>query len=393
MANMSTAPTPATLLGGISIETFLAKYWQKKPLLIRQALPEFESPLTPDELAGLACEDIANGRIIKEKDGSKPWEVSNGPFNETDFANLPETHYTLLVTDCEKLIPDLQSMLDHFSFIPDWRVDDLMISYAAEHGSVGPHVDQYDVFLLQGMGKRHWKISEQDTTKTARISDCDLDLLAEWQTSEEWTLEPGDMLYLPPGIAHHGTAVGDNCMTYSVGFRAPAHQEIVQEFFEDIMSNKAVDEFYTDPHLKAQSNRGAISTTAVTDFQRIIQENANLPLESLSAWMGQFLTETKTPDLLHVPEEVISPEMLDHVLKKPLQRDTASQIAFHVTSQNIQFFYNGQLSILPLSSLNYSEYLCERHQYESKQLVAFCTNTNNRKLLCDLLNDGCLFAS
>ncbi len=140
------------LLGGLSAEEFLQQYWQKKPLLIRQAIPDYSTPLSPDELAGLACEQEVESRLILEKDADTPWQLEHGPFTETRFSQLPATHWTLLIQKVNQLLPQLAELLDQFNFIPNWRIDDVMVSYAPEAGSVGPHVDQYDVFLLQGLG-------------------------------------------------------------------------------------------------------------------------------------------------------------------------------------------------------------------------------------------------
>ena len=142
------------MLGDHSPATFLDTYWQTQPLLVRDALPDFRSPLSPQELAGLACEDGVESRIILEEGGEYPWELRQGPFASEDFLDLPETHWTLLVQEVDRLIPEVATLLDHFRFLPDWRLDDVMVSYAPRHGTVGPHVDNYDVFLLQGAGRR-----------------------------------------------------------------------------------------------------------------------------------------------------------------------------------------------------------------------------------------------
>ena len=146
---------------GLSQQEFLEQYWQKKPLLIRQAFTDFEIPITPDDLAGLACEPEIESRLIEENGQDGVWQVTNGPLSEDDFARLPATHWTMLVQDVDKHLPELQYLLDPFRFIPDWRRDDLMISYAPEHGTVGPHTDGYDVFLLQAMGMRRWQIGNK----------------------------------------------------------------------------------------------------------------------------------------------------------------------------------------------------------------------------------------
>lgn len=193
-------PSNNPLFGDITVEEFLADYWQKKPLLVRQAIPDYRSPISADELAGLACQENVESRIVLEKDRLAPWSVLHGPFYESDFSTLPDTHWTLLVQECNQHVPELALLLDSFNFIPNWRVDDIMVSYAVEHGSVGPHTDQYDVFLLQAEGTRHWKINRSLDKDAAYLEDTELRILNNFESEQDWILEPGDMLYLPPGV-------------------------------------------------------------------------------------------------------------------------------------------------------------------------------------------------
>ena len=191
---MTAARTP---LGQHTPAGFLQHYWQQKPLLIRQALANDALPtLSPDELAGLACETDIESRLILEKDGPHPWQLENGPFDAERFASLPESHWTLLVQDVDKFVPQVAELLQWFRFVPDWRIDDVMISYAIDQGSVGPHVDNYDVFLLQIHGRRRWRISTQPIADDNFIPDIPLNILQQFDAEQEWLLEPGDMLYL-----------------------------------------------------------------------------------------------------------------------------------------------------------------------------------------------------
>ncbi|MCB1815595.1 MAG: cupin domain-containing protein, partial [Candidatus Competibacteraceae bacterium] len=176
----------------MSSAQFLAEYWQQKPLLVRAAWPAFSNPISPEELAGLACEDEVCARLVRQS--KQRWQVRHGPFKETDFTRLPAKRWTVLVPDMEKHLPDLRSILEPFRFIPDWRIDDLMISYAAEQGSVGPHVDEYDVFLLQGLGRRRWQIDTRPVAPDNYQADSELRILQHFEAESEWILEPGDML-------------------------------------------------------------------------------------------------------------------------------------------------------------------------------------------------------
>ena len=202
------------VLGGMPVAKFLRDYWQKKPLLVRGAFPGFRDPISPDELAGLACEDGVESRIVREK-GKTPWEVTWGPHEESRFTKLPERGWTVLVQEVNRWVPEAALLLDCFAFIPNVRVDDVMVSYAVPGGNVGPHLDSYDVFLVQGQGKRRWKFHTKPTKDVELVPDLDLRVLARFRPDVDEVLEPGDMLYLPPGFAHHGVAVTP-CLTYSI---------------------------------------------------------------------------------------------------------------------------------------------------------------------------------
>ena len=180
-------------LGELSPNQFLSEYWQKKPCLIRRAFINFEPLLDGDDLAGLACDEMAESRLISGSFEAADWEIRHGPFCEADFSSLPEENWTLLVQDVEKHYAPLQMLMQQFSFIPNWRLDDLMISYATRGGSVGPHVDQYDVFLLQAEGRRRWQVAEQFEPEL--LENCALNVLRGFTAEQEWVLEPGDMLY------------------------------------------------------------------------------------------------------------------------------------------------------------------------------------------------------
>ncbi|MCU7811350.1 MAG: cupin domain-containing protein, partial [Candidatus Thiodiazotropha sp. (ex Notomyrtea botanica)] len=251
---------------GITEEKFLSRYWQHKPLLFKQALADFHCGLQPDELAGMACEAGIESRMVLEKHGATPWEAHFGPFDDETFSRLPESHWTLLVQDVDKHLPEVAGLLEYFRFIPDWRLDDVMVSYAADQGSVGPHIDDYDVFLYQAKGRRRWKIHYQTVSEEDFIPGLDLRILPDFETEEEWLLEPGDMLYLPPNVAHWGIAEGE-CMTCSVGFRAPTLREMAAAWFESTIERHLPPQRYRDPALKPQASPGEIQPAALAAFK------------------------------------------------------------------------------------------------------------------------------
>ena len=206
---------------GMAPARFLRDYWQKRPVLIRGAFPGFVTPIEPEDLAGLACEELALSRLIQHDRARDAWRVRTGPFPEELFPTLGDRDWTLLVQDVDKWDADVAALLPHFDFIPRWRIDDIMVSFAATGGSVGAHTDQYDVFLLQAQGRRRWLIDAGPDPRLDFRDDVDIKLLREFTPSHDWVLEPGDMLYLPPGVPHHGIAE-DPCLTFSVGMRAPS---------------------------------------------------------------------------------------------------------------------------------------------------------------------------
>ena len=291
---------PLTHLGNMPVTTFLRDYWQQQPLLIRQAFPGFESPLTPDDLAGLALEEDLESRIVLEQGESGPWELLNGPFSETTFAKLPESHWTLLVQAVDQWVPEVHDLLEAFRFVPNWRLDDIMVSYAADQGSVGPHFDYYDVFLLQGYGQRHWHLGQNCKADSERLSGTALDILKSFDAKQDWILEPGDMLYVPPQIAHHGIAIGDS-MTYSIGFRAPSHADILSDFAHDLAANLDNDLRYKDPSLTRQRNPGEINSRAVHRLRDILLQYTS-DEEKLGDWFGRFMTTRKYTDHDATPE-------------------------------------------------------------------------------------------
>jgi 50S ribosomal protein L16 3-hydroxylase len=333
-----------TLLGGLSPAEFIAHYWQKKPLLIKQAIPQFSGLLDPNELAGLACEDEVQSRIVQQDDDT--WMLRNGPFSETDFAKLPEKNWTLLVQSVNHFLPEACELLQQFNFIPNARLDDLMVSYAPDGGGVGPHFDSYDVFLLQGQGQRLWRISEQ--TDLTLVDGAPLRILKHFNIADEWVLEAGDMLYLPPHLAHWGIAksVGEiDCMTYSIGFRAPKYQELATEFL-GFMQDQFTQEkcnmagIYQDPDLTLQENPAEISMAMVKKVNTHLQK-IQWSEETVAEFLGRYLTEPKM-DVLFEPNKMHMNLFADQLFKKGIVLDLKSQLLFN----GAHFYMNGEQQTL-----------------------------------------------
>lgn len=268
---------------------FLRDYWQKRPLLVRGAFPGFVSPLSPEDLAGLACEDGVLARIVDHDRARDAWTLRTGPFPEELFPALPTRDWTLLVQDVDKWDADVRALLDAFAFLPRWRIDDVMISFAAPGGSVGAHVDQYDVFLLQGLGHRRWQVDARPGAPTGFRDDVELRLLRTFAPDHDWVLAPGDMLYLPPGVPHHGVAE-DACLTYSIGMRAPSAAELLGDFVDTLASEADESLRYRDPDLSAPADPNEIDDHAM---RRAIEALNLLRMhdpERLGDWFGRFTT-------------------------------------------------------------------------------------------------------
>ncbi len=278
------------ILGKHSQKEFLTKYWQKKPLLMKGALKPFPDLISPDEVAGLSCDPRVESRLILEKGGKTPWELRRGPFKPSMFSKLPKTHWTILVNGVDRFVPSVNALLDDFSFIPFWRIDDVMISVAYDKGNVGAHVDNYDVFLVQAHGTREWLIEDRPRVEDDFVPNLPIRLLKRFKPTHRWLLEPGDILYLPPRFPHHGIARGDMCMTVSVGFRAPSVHEIINGIVTDALSNTDDTLRYCDPELLPQAP-GEITSAAIKKFKGYITEHL-ASSERIESWLGRYVTES-----------------------------------------------------------------------------------------------------
>jgi len=311
-----------SLFGNLSAKQFLRNHWQKKPLLIRQALPGLVSPLSAEELAGLACEDEIESRIITTTANTDcPWQLRNGPFDENDFTALGDKDWTLLVQDCQRYNDDVAKLLQHFNFIPNWRLDDIMISYATKGGSVGPHIDQYDVFLIQAQGERRWQIDTTATSENNLHPNCELDILQNFTADEEWRLSPGDMLYLPPKLAHYGVAMND-CMTISVGFRAPSHQEMATSYLETLIQSNDAQQRFTDPHRGIPENTAEIESQDIEQFTEFLKTQLN-DSSVIADIFGRLVTEPKHPDWFYVSERSKT-----DILQEGIKLDPDARLSF-----------------------------------------------------------------
>ncbi|MBI5431147.1 MAG: cupin domain-containing protein [Nitrosomonadales bacterium] len=313
-----------TLLGGLTVQEFLRDYWQKKPLLIRQAIPAFEGLLDPQQLLALACTEDAQARLVTQSRGK--FDLRHAPFEPGDFAGFGKAKWTVLVQGVNHHLPEAAALLKHFSFIPHARLDDLMVSYAPKGGGVGPHFDSYDVFLLQGAGHRRWQISTQ--ADRSLVEGAPLRILKDFRVEQEWVLEAGDMLYLPPHCGHNGIAE-DDCMTYSIGFRTPAYQELAEQFLVYLQDRIEVEGMYADPDLETQKHPSEISAAMLRQVEQAIKQ-VRWDREDIANFYGCYMSEPKPHIFFDAPERPVSLAKFSQALqKRGVQLDLKSQMLCH----------------------------------------------------------------
>jgi len=377
------------VLGKLSKEEFLADYWQKKPVVIRNAFADFEMPFTAEELAGLTLDTDAPARMIIEHGlppQNKPWQVKLSPFCEEDFTSLPDSHCTFLVNDLERYIPELGNLIEPFRFIPDWRIDDLMVSYAEDQGSVGPHTDDYDVFLIQGQGKRRWKVITREDYNQELIPDLPIALLKEFEADQEWLLEAGDMLYLPPNMPHYGIAEGA-CFTFSVGFRAPQTKELVQSWLETFDAVPEFKQRFTDAGRTLQASPGEINKDDLEALSKRITDAIEKQKENIPLFLGKYLSESKG----EIPIEDRQPQSESFLKNTDYERESWLRIIYidaDKDDKHLQLFANGHHINVPKNLKTDVQELCENYYYTAQSLQKLAENKAFKALFDDLIQEG-----
>ncbi|WP_374604029.1 JmjC domain-containing protein [Arenimonas sp.] len=327
---------------GMPAAAFLRDYWQKRPLLIRQAFPGFQSPISPEDLAGLACEEAALSRIVLHDRKRDRWELRTGPFDEAMFPELPRQDWTLLVQDVDKWDMDIRDLLKAFRFLPAWRLDDIMVSFAAPGGSVGAHVDQYDVFLLQAQGHRRWQIDSRPGAPLDFRDDVELKLLTHFDADHDWVLGPGDMLYLPPGVPHHGVAE-DACLTFSVGMRAPSRAELMVDLAEELAASLPDEARYADPDLAPPADAWEIDEAAFGRLRAALADLQALDEQRLRTWFGRFITQYRAGGEIAAPARPPNADAVATALDQGgmLLRHPHARVAWTRDGRKASLFANG----------------------------------------------------
>ncbi len=369
---------------------FLENYWQKRPLLIRGAFPAGLSHVDPDSLAGLSCQAGIDSRIVMEHGPDYPWQTRQGPFEEDVFESLPKTHWTLLVQAVDRLVPEVAEVLEKFRFLPNWRLDDIMISYAADHGSVGPHTDNYDVFLIQAMGKRKWDYSSLPMTVIEFEEGLDLKILKNFKADESFVLDEGDLLYLPPHVGHHGVAVGE-CMTYSVGFRAPTQNEMLVSFAQFLMQAENPDEFFRDDTSsllkRDQAGHGALIREDREQL-RALMKKAIDDESMFDRWVGAFLTE---PRNFHDPneDELDESGILALLHREPeVHKAEGGRYTYFESKGRIYFSVEGETLVVSPELSGLVRMLCEENTWPTEKILSFKASEGFSQILMHIWNQG-----
>ena len=377
-----------------TLKTFLTEFWQKKPLVLRNALPNFESMLSAEELGGLSLEEEVESRIVIQK-SEKDYQLLKGPFTPQTYETLPDTNWTLLVQGVDRLVPEVTDLLNDFDFLPRWRIDDIMVSYAVKGGNVGPHFDHYDVFLLQAAGQRNWKLTSKECSTDNYIQGVDLRLMESFQVEEEFTFQAGDILYIPPKWGHHGVALDDQCITYSIGYRSYRGQELWDSFGDHLCEKNAFKALYIDPTWPENLNPAEITDAASQQAQHLLQQalqDGNL----IKTWFGRFATQLDQQAAQQLPEPLIqeeTPSLEDFIgalqVETGLIKDPVCRFAYSlIKSQNNQeqtlLYINGAIWNTFEASPHFIAQLANQSFLTQDEIMVAAEHQGNIKLLFDL---------
>ena len=364
-------------------ESFLALHWQRKPLLIRSALENFSPPLDRHELAGLALEEGVESRIVEHRDGL--WQLHHGPFSERDFQR--DFPWTLLVQAVDHHIAEVAALRQLVDFLPQWRMDDVMASYAVDGGSVGPHFDNYDVFLLQGEGERLWKLGQFCDGASTLLAHDELRILDTFECEQEYLLGPGDMLYVPPGVAHWGIAQGE-CTTFSIGFRAPRINDMVSRWVDQLLEHLDSDQFYRDAGQATVTRPGEIRPR---DLERALaQLQAALDQDTGSHWFGELVTEPRYEPMAD-NDDLAEAKVLLTEGAAFVELSAAAKLAWQQELEGIAVFANGDSLEFPQDILPVLITLCESWRLEGAALASAMADPHSAALLHYLLDSGCIY--
>lgn len=363
-------PKASTVLGKLPVERFLARYWQREPLVVRGAFPGLRDPLTPDELAGLACEPEVDSRLVRQRGGRKPWQVTRGPQNPGVLRKLGRSHWTLLVESMDRHCRPIAEFASAFAFIPKWRMDDVMVSLAPVHGTVDAHIDSYDVFLIQGQGRRRWEVDRRSAADYK--PGLDLRILKRFRAQDAWVLEPGDMLYVPPGVGHRGVTVPGNAevaLTYSVGFRAPSTADLLSTLLSRALSSEP--RLFSDAGRKPCKDAGEISSEDLAGLRRFLVSGfEGLGAHAWALAMGEAVTAggSAAAPATGTPARMVARRLAGGAVVRVVPGVRMSWTA--LGQGRAALFVNGESRVLPRPQAFAATFLCGKASRSAARRIA-----------------------
>lgn len=372
-------------INNLSHSEFLSQYWQKKPLLIKNGFENFQDPITAEELAGLAMEESIESRIITNQNDN--WDSHHGPFE--DFSHLKPTHSTLLVQAVDHWHPESAQLLEPFRFIPNWRIDDLMISFSSPKGGVGPHLDQYDVFIVQGEGKRHWRVGMPQPALKEVIPCKSLLQVENFEACIDVVLEPGDILYIPPGCPHEGYAV-ENAINYSIGFRAPNQTDMLSSFADHLIDNDLGKTRYSDPQLQIRDSIGEIKVNELTHIKNLLLDVIN-DENALQAWLGSNMSQAKHDlDIAPLEDLYTCDEIIDLINQEDVGfvRIGGLRALYQVNTDKVILSIQGENTFFPIEMRESIQLLTDNTYITSDQLKSSINFSLFIETLTKIINEG-----
>lgn len=365
-----------TILGDISPEQFLKEYWQKRPLLIRGAFSSAlvageDALITAEELAGYSLEDDIESRLIQNHNAD--WQLEHGPLEESRFSELAEENWTLLVQSLDYFHPPLRELIKACNFIPRWRLDDVMVSYATDGGGVGPHLDKYDVFLIQGEGQRRWRVGHKNQATTANNPHPQIAQIEPFEADMDIIVNPGDMLYIPPNTPHWGESIG-NSICYSVGFRAPSIGGVIQKLMQ--LPQTDFDRLWSDENrLTIQSHSGELTD----DMSQWAQQQVNQlwTADDYLMAFGKEVTELKYPEMLEVPTDDELSDWIALALHEGIKAESLARMTYIEREAELWLFINGECKPMDSSLASIVRQLNQSFECSAEQLALLDKKVSN----------------
>ena len=368
---------------------FLEETWQKQPRLLKGFIEHHSTLVSPEELAGLACEDFLDARIVEREDNIKigsSWRLRNGPFQESDFTEMPKNNWTLLVQSVDQVNEKIFELQTLFDFIPRWRIDDTMVSFATPGGGVGPHFDNYDVFLIQGKGSRKWRIGQRCGYDSQLASDTNLSILADFRATEEFLVEEGDALYIPPKFSHWGESINES-ICYSVGFRAPSMAEMLQGFADFLAESINIEERFINRREKIPESVAEINSEELSESYLKILDLVDDKGHFLT-WFGCHMTQPKYPNLIEASNDNYEKKIGD---RSTLKRSPYSRFAYSYKENNeIILFADGEAFIFDRLHKQSIKTICEAERIEISELEDYPASDKIRETIAFLCACGSL---